>query len=204
VFDIKLEPYEQEIPVPKLIDRIVNSSGRRVTKSPSTFRELVYGLVDDEKIAATRKIYRDKVEKLISEEIANGRLHVTKFGAIETILVLSLVQWTFSHGRDVTQSGIEGRESYAAVAKAAMLSKGKKVEAPSAPPRLRQQEEAIMAWLKNNKYDPQNLPARESGHGTPKALARAALDGTGVFEGRTTFDKAWDRLRANKEVKEEE
>lgn len=206
MFNIRLEPYEQEISVSKLIDRIVSSSGQRVTKSPTTLRELVYKLAEDENVAATKRIFRDKVEKSISEEILNGRLHITKIGAVETILVLSLVRWTFIYGREVTQSGIDGRESYAAVAKAAMLSEGKKVKHLGAPPRVRQreQEAAIIAWLESNDYDPKNLPARENGQGTPKALVRAALDGTGLFKGRTTFDKAWDRLRAGKEVKESE
>ena len=69
-------------------------------------------------------------------------------------------------------------------------------------PVLRQQEAKIMTWLMEAGYDPANLPLRINGHGTLKADARAALDRQHPFEGTTTFDGAWERLRANKEIKE--
>lgn len=121
VFEIQLEPHEQEISIPKLIERIVNPAGRKITKSTTTLRELVYELVDDEKKTAARKKYRDEVEKSISDDISNGRLSVAKYGDREIILIPSLVQWTFGYGKNVKQSGIDGRESYAAAAKTEML-----------------------------------------------------------------------------------
>lgn len=121
MFDIRLEPHEQEISVPELVERILNPPGRRTTKSSTSFREWVYELVENEKNSAARKDYRDKVQRTILDEISNGRLIVAKYGNREIILVASLVRWTFSYGKNVMQSGVEGRESYAAAAKTEML-----------------------------------------------------------------------------------
>ena len=81
----------------------------------------MYELVDDEKKTAARKRYRDEVEKVISDDISNGRLSVAIYGDREIILIPSLVRWTFCYGKNVKQSGIDGRESYADAAKAEML-----------------------------------------------------------------------------------
>lgn len=121
MFDIQLEPHEQEISIPGLIERIVNPLGRKITKSSTSLRELVYELVDDEKKSAARKAYQNEVEKTILGDISNGRLSVAKYGNREIILVASLVRWTFSYGKNVMQSGIDGRESYAAAARTEML-----------------------------------------------------------------------------------
>lgn len=67
---------------------------------------------------------------------------------------------------------------------------------------LRQQERKILEWLKENGHDAQSLPKRKNGHGTVKAIAKAALGGTAPFEGITTFKKTWERLREGKEIQE--
>jgi hypothetical protein len=71
-----------------------------------------------------------------------------------------------------------------------------------AAPRLREQEKQILAWLKENGHDAQNLPRVRNGCPTVKANARAALHGKGVFTAKTAFGKAWGRLRDGKEIKE--
>lgn len=77
-------------------------------------------------------------------------------------------------------------------------------EVVKALPVLREQENKILEWLKANGYDAQNLPKIKKGCKTAKSYARAALNGSGVFEGSTTFNKAWDRLRDGGEIKEVE
>nr|WP_314622892.1 hypothetical protein [uncultured Noviherbaspirillum sp.] len=81
------------------------------------------------------------------------------------------------------------------------------IVAPSIPPVLAQpilraQELKIMEWLDSNGYKNGKLPKRENGKGTAKTLARKALHGKDVFEKPSTFNKAWERLRAGGEVKE--
>lgn len=73
---------------------------------------------------------------------------------------------------------------------------------PAAVPVMRQQEQKIMEWLKENGYRAEGLPERVNGKGTVKALAKEALNGKDVFKGITTFDKAWERLRGGKEIQE--
>lgn len=69
------------------------------------------------------------------------------------------------------------------------------------PPRLRHQEDEILAWLKSNQFDPKHLPERPAGKSGPKKLARAALLKTHkrLFSYKS-FDKAWQRLRDAKEI----
>jgi len=123
VFDIQLKPDEQEISIPDLIERVVNQFGPKVTNSSASFRELVYEVLENEKKSAAREGYRDEVERTILRDISGGRLSVDKYGNRDIILVASLVRWTFSYGKNVLQSGIAGRESYAAAAKTAMLER---------------------------------------------------------------------------------
>lgn len=74
---------------------------------------------------------------------------------------------------------------------------------PTEAPALRQQEEKIMEWLRENGHDAKSLPARKNGHKTVKATAKAALDENAPFVGKTTFNKAWERLRAGNEIQED-
>lgn len=69
-------------------------------------------------------------------------------------------------------------------------------------PILRRQETTIMSWLRENGYDPKNLPKVKNGSPTAKAHARAALKGNGLFAGSTTFEKAWERLRGFEDIGE--
>lgn len=77
-------------------------------------------------------------------------------------------------------------------------------DAPVKEPVFRAQERLILEWMAENKHDAQNLPKRKTGKSTVKAFARDALDSKGVFQNKTSFNKAWERLRAGDEIREVE
>lgn len=59
-----------------------------------------------------------------------------------------------------------------------------------------QQEAAILAVMSQSGLDPKKLPPNKGGTNGSKAKLRHALAANPLFAGSTTFDKAWERLRA--------
>lgn len=69
-------------------------------------------------------------------------------------------------------------------------------------PVARQQDNAILDWLKENKYDPLKLPAGNVGKAGVKSACKAVVrKKASLFLSNHVFDTAWDRLRANGETK---
>ncbi len=68
------------------------------------------------------------------------------------------------------------------------------------PPALRTQEQAILAKLKELGYDPKALPPVKNGKPGVRAECRKALKDSPLFEGSTTFNKAWERLSQFDEI----
>jgi hypothetical protein len=66
--------------------------------------------------------------------------------------------------------------------------------------RMREQEAAILETIRKFGYDPQRLPKNDEGKSGVKARVCDALKASPLFEAKTAFNKAWDRLRANKEI----
>jgi hypothetical protein len=66
--------------------------------------------------------------------------------------------------------------------------------------RFGAQERAILSHLSAQGLDPEKLPRNKSGKPGVKAATKKALQGTPDFIGAKVFEKAWDRLRANKEI----
>lgn len=62
--------------------------------------------------------------------------------------------------------------------------------------RTAAQAAAILHELDKQGYDPLALPKNLPGKPGVKAAIRAAIDGKGLFVGKTVFDKSWDSLRA--------
>ena len=81
---------------------------------------------------------------------------------------------------------------------------GKMSHAPAANvaaarvPVAMQQDDAILNWLKSNKYDPLKLPVPPSGKAGVKKHCRDAVK----FSSASVFNTAWDRLRANGEIQD--
>lgn len=65
-------------------------------------------------------------------------------------------------------------------------------------PIQKQQENAILNWLRKIGYDPLKLPVPPSGKSGIKKLCREAVQ----FSSPSVFNTAWDRLRANGEIKD--
>jgi hypothetical protein len=66
--------------------------------------------------------------------------------------------------------------------------------------RFLAQESAILSYLKAQGLDPRKLPRNRPGKPGVKAATKKALHGTPDFIGEKVFSKAWERLRANKEI----
>lgn len=74
---------------------------------------------------------------------------------------------------------------------------------PKHTPKQRLQEMAILEWLRNEYGDAKALPKPQQGKSGPKAAAWMALvKNKTVFQSRSVFDKAWDRLRASEDIQD--
>ncbi len=73
---------------------------------------------------------------------------------------------------------------------------------PKVRRKHREQEEAIVKEIVRLGYVPLGLPPRSSGKSGVKSLVRDALQENDPFGSCYRFDKAWDRLRAGKEIVE--
>ena len=62
------------------------------------------------------------------------------------------------------------------------------------------QNEVILAEIRKQGFDPLALPKNETGKNGTKYAIRLALDGRGLFVGKTVFNKAWERLTSNAEI----
>lgn len=71
-------------------------------------------------------------------------------------------------------------------------------------PVATQQNNAILNWLKESKCDPLKLPVPPSGKAGVKKACRDELcrNNKPLFSSRSVFDTAWERLRANDEIKD--
>jgi len=69
-------------------------------------------------------------------------------------------------------------------------------------PRAAAQDAAILCEIKKQGYNPLGLPKNDPGKPGVKAAIRAALVGNNPLfpKAGKQFDKAWDRLRASREV----
>lgn len=65
-------------------------------------------------------------------------------------------------------------------------------------PKQRQQDNIILKWLKDHGHDPLKLQRGEKGKSDVKKECRDAVK----FSSPSVFDTAWDRLRANGEIKD--
>ncbi len=89
-------------------------------------------------------------------------------------------------------AGIEAQEAESKVA----------LHSFKAEPVQRTQERIILEAIKQAGYNPKNLPPRQGGRPWVKAEIREALKYGQTRFTRSTFDKAWERLRASGELAE--
>lgn len=67
-------------------------------------------------------------------------------------------------------------------------------------PVQKQQDNAILKWLRDNKYDPLKLPVPPTGKPGVKKLCSEAV----LFSSPSVFKTTWDRLRSNGAIKDAE
>lgn len=75
-------------------------------------------------------------------------------------------------------------------------------DAPQSEPKLRAQEKAILNKLEELQIDPQAVPVPQKGKAGVKKQVRRGLESNPLFDGITTFDKAWERLRGFGDIKD--
>ena len=66
--------------------------------------------------------------------------------------------------------------------------------------KLRSQEKAILDTITHLGFDPKSIPKTKSGNAGVKSSVRSHLTGNDLFVGPTVFEKAWERLRKNKDI----
>jgi hypothetical protein len=81
------------------------------------------------------------------------------------------------------------------------LHTGKDKE-PQPRKKLRRQEDAIVAEVERQGYDPMSLPMNLPGKAGIKAAVREALQDSTLFKAITAFDKTWERLRTEKRIQD--
>lgn len=70
-------------------------------------------------------------------------------------------------------------------------------------PVATQQSNAILEYLKKNGHDPQTLPVAPKGKaGVKKTCWDALCTSRDLFSSRSVFDTAWEKLRANQDIKD--
>jgi hypothetical protein len=68
-------------------------------------------------------------------------------------------------------------------------------------PVAKQQDSVILEWLKENNYDPLNLPVGEVGKAGVRSICKADVrKNASLFQSDNVFITAWDRLRTNGET----
>lgn len=68
-------------------------------------------------------------------------------------------------------------------------------------PISKQQDAAILEWLKGNNFEPLKLPKPLTGKAGVKCECRDALTANPkMFQSKNVFNTAWERLRNNKEI----
>lgn len=62
------------------------------------------------------------------------------------------------------------------------------------------QDETILSILRSKGYNPLALPPYKPGKAGVKAEIRKVLGNKGMWVGKTVFNKAWERLKANDDI----
>ena len=71
---------------------------------------------------------------------------------------------------------------------------------PKQRTKMRDQEAAILEKIREFGYDPKKLPRNEPGKAGVKASVRDKLNTSPLFEAKTAFETAWERLSKGKEI----
>ncbi|WP_151448695.1 hypothetical protein [Lacisediminimonas profundi] len=110
MFNVKVEANELEIPLEKLIDRIIRSTRPKASAAssggPSDALRIFFKDIEIENEHARR------IQNLIAEEVAERRLSVVNTNGKKTVLLYDLVAWTNLYGKLVQQAPYPGQIAY--------------------------------------------------------------------------------------------
>ncbi|WP_232833518.1 hypothetical protein [Paraburkholderia kururiensis] len=137
-------------------------------------------------------------ETALSDAIARTAISVTTISGKQMLSHIDISAWCKQHGYAwPLEAPANAPVETAPVGTGAEDSQSSE---PSATPRPLQQqvfqEQEILRVLAEFGHDPLNLPKSPAGQPGVKAEVRKKLN----WQGSTTFDKAWERLRRNKEL----
>ncbi|MBY4865392.1 hypothetical protein K6W76_02525 [Burkholderia anthina] len=137
-------------------------------------------------------------ETALSDAIARAAISVTTISGKRMLSHADIGTWCMQHGYAWPLEA-PAAESLA-VAAGETGAAGVQTSEPGITPRPLQQqafqEQEILRVLAGLGHDPLNLPKSPAGQPGVKAEVRKTLN----WQGSTTFDKAWERLRRNKEI----
>lgn len=138
----------------------------------------------------------------IHDEINKGEhsaLHVDcklSNTAYTYITLGSLDEWAKQYGRAILPKLKERPD----VALSAIKSQLHVPAKPAPRVKMLEQEEAILEAIRELGYDPQQVPKNDQGKSGVKASVCQKLKASPLFEAKTAFSKAWDRLRHSKQI----
>jgi hypothetical protein len=119
------------------------------------------------------------------------------------VVVASLIHWLHRRGyvtlADALKLAQDGASASAFVSSLASPIEGALTQTNPLQ-RMVAQESAILQKLEELKYQPLALPKNKPGKSGVKAEVKQALGNTGIWQGKTIFKKAWDRLREDQRI----
>lgn len=139
----------------------------------------------------------------IDDELAKGELsalridkeNTRKFGE-ERITIRSLHDWALKkYGLHILTSSKSATSVEDASVPSEQPSMNVEVDITKKQSKLHLQEKAILEEIAKRGLDAKDLPANEPGKCGVKNEIRTALKDHPLFNGKTTFDKAWQRVR---------
>jgi hypothetical protein len=152
-----------------------------------------------EKLAALQKKEEEIAQANVHLSAINDELNKGRSSKLKVDRALSNPAYTYitlhSFKEWVKRRGMQGERPGAAAPVGSPPAGPGEVTKPKDRTRLRQQEEAILDEIRRQGFDPMALPRQPPGKPGLKAAVHEALRKSPLFEGKTTFRKAWESLR---------
>jgi hypothetical protein len=143
------------------------------------------------------------MEEILIRDVKHRQLHETKIPTSP----LDFINWLIEKGFDVPkQFTLKLPTQYSEPIIRETKSRPSNDSLVSRPrTRLREQEQKILTCLKEQGYDPTQLPRSMPGKAGVKSSIRETLKNDNLFNSASTsFDKAWERLRNDNFIKDKE
>ncbi|VBL74411.1 Uncharacterised protein [Burkholderia pseudomallei] len=133
-------------------------------------------------------------ETALSDAIARAAISVTTISGKQMLSHIDISAWCQQHGYAWPLEAPADAANAETDVEDAQASEPRVTSRPLQQQAFQEQE--ILRVLAEFGHDPLNLPKSPAGQPDVKAQVRKKLN----WQGSTTFDKAWERLRRNKEL----